>query len=79
MKKTLLIFLMFGLLLTGCAKKEVKEKPKDEVKEPVVEEKKISIIDMDSNSRPYAVVINNYPSAAKVQAGLNDAYIVYEF
>ena len=79
MKKTLLIVLMLCLLLTGCGKKEVKEKPKGEVKEPAIEEKKISIIDMDSNSRPYAVVINNYPSAAKVQAGLNDAYIVYEF
>lgn len=41
-------------------------------------DKKIDIIDVNSNSRPYAVVINNTPVAVKVQEGLNRAYIVYE-
>lgn len=82
MKKTLLVLLMVCLVLTGCGKKEdtkVDDNLNDKVEQPVVEEKKIEIFDMDSNSRPYAIVINNYPSATKVQAGLNDAYIVYEF
>lgn len=82
MKKTFLVFLMLCLLLTGCGKKEEVKNDNvenEEIKQPVVEEKKIEIIDMDSDSRPYAVVFNNYPSATKVQAGLNDAYLVYEF
>jgi hypothetical protein len=79
MKKTLLVFLTFCLLLTGCGKKENLDNNKEDVKKPVVEEKKVQIFDMDSDSRPYAVVFNNYPSATKVQAGLNDAYLVYEF
>ena len=79
MKKTLLVFLTFCLLLTGCGKKENLDNNKEDVKQPVVEKKKVQIFDMDSDSRPYAVVFNNYPSATKVQAGLNDAYLVYEF
>lgn len=38
----------------------------------------ISIIDLDSNSRSYAVMINNLDAARKYQSGLQDAYIVYE-
>lgn len=44
-----------------------------------VEEKgTVDIIDINSNSRPYAVVVNNTPVAVKVQEGLNRAYLVYE-
>lgn len=32
-----------------------------------------------SNSRPYAVVINNFAKAVKAQSGLDKAYVVYEF
>jgi len=38
----------------------------------------VDIIDINSNSRPYAVVVNNTAVAVKVQEGLNKAYIVYE-
>ncbi len=41
-------------------------------------DKKIDIIDINSVSRPYAVVVNNTPIAVKVQEGLNRAYLVYE-
>lgn len=78
MKKKLLFLLVFCLLITGCNEK-VKENEELIDKEPIKEEKKLSIIDIDSNTRPYAVVINNYPSAVKVQSGLDKAYIVYEF
>ena len=40
--------------------------------------KKLQIIDEDSNSRPYAVMINNHPQARNHHAGLQDAYIIYE-
>ncbi len=41
------------------------------------EEKKIQIVDTESKSRPYAVMINNNHSAWP-QCGLQDAYLVYE-
>ncbi len=43
--------------------------------EPV---KTLQIIDLDSNTRPIAVMINNHKSAQPYQSGLNDAYIIYE-
>lgn len=39
---------------------------------------KVDIIDINSNTRPFAVVVNNTPVAVQVQEGLNKAYIVYE-
>ena len=71
--KKLLVLLV--LLLVGCGNEEIIEEPN--VPSPVVESE-ISIIDLDSNTRPYIVVVNNFPSAVKVQTGLQDAYIVYE-
>ncbi|MEG2322604.1 MAG: DUF3048 domain-containing protein [Bacilli bacterium] len=47
-----------------------KDKPKEEVK-------KLKIVDLDSNSRPVAVMINNHHEAWP-HAGLQDAYLVYE-
>lgn len=42
------------------------------------EEKKLKIVDLESKTRPYAVMINNIKAARNVQSGLSDAYIVYE-
>lgn len=50
---------------------------KDDIKEEVKEEKKVSIIDINSDTRPYAVMINCH-NGALPQAGLDKAYIVYE-
>ena len=77
MKKYLVLLIALVLIITGCGKKEEPKKKQNNKKEEVVE-KKVEIVDLESDSRPYAVVINNYPDATKVQAGLNDAYIVYE-
>ena len=41
-------------------------------------EKTLQIVDPDSNSRPYAVMINNINVARPLQSGLQDAYIIYE-
>jgi len=79
MKNKFPLFILITLLIiTGCNKNIEddniieNEKPKEEIKE-------VSIIDMNSNKRPYAVVINNFPSATKVQSGLQEAYMIYEF
>ena len=44
----------------------------------VEEEKKLQIVDVNSTSRPYAVMINNISTARPLQSGLQDAYIIYE-
>ena len=42
------------------------------------EEKKLQIVDENSTSRPYAVMINNINVARPLQSGLQDAFIIYE-
>ena len=52
---------------------------KQDNKEPELkEEKKVQIVDTESTSRPYAVMINNINVARPLQSGLQDAYIIYE-
>lgn len=70
---------LISLMLVGCGKKpeprEDKEvKKNEEVKQ---EEKKVNIIDVNSDTRPYAVMINCHGEALP-QAGLDNAYMVYE-
>ena len=77
-KKILFIIVSMLLILSGCNKNENKEKEKTNNDKPVVAEKKLKIIDEESNTRPYAVMINNIAVARKYQSGLDDAYIVYE-
>ncbi len=38
----------------------------------------VKIVDLNSSSRPYAVMINNIGSARPYHTGLQDAYLVYE-
>lgn len=40
--------------------------------------KKVQIVDEESTSRPYAIMINNIGVARPLQSGLQDAYIIYE-
>ena len=58
-------------------KEEVEEPSILENPEPV-EEKKLQILDLESDSRPIAVMVNNHKTAQPLQTGLNDAYLVYE-
>ena len=53
------------------------ESQNNEEEEQPEEVKKLKIVDEDSKSRPYAVMINNNHDAWP-QCGLQDAYIVYE-
>ena len=52
-------------------------KPNNKKPEPV-EEKKVQIVDVNSKSRPFAVMINNIAVARPLHSGLQDAYIIYE-
>ena len=80
---TLIIILICGAFLLN--KKILLNKDNEELAimqeveeiEPIVEEK-VDIIDLNSNSRPYALAVNNTPVAVKVQEGLNKAYLIYE-
>lgn len=77
-KKIICLLIIVGcIFLTSCGKK-VNENIINDNYDGTIENKKVTIIDEESNSRPYAVVINNFPSAVKVQSGLSDAYLIYE-
>ena len=58
---------------TKTAEETQKEDQKSEVKDTNVD-----IVNVNSKTRPYAIVVNNTPVAVKVQTGLNKAYLVYE-
>lgn len=71
----LIIGVLVFFLLTG---KDQPEKKKTKKKTITQEEEQIKIVDLSSNSRPYAVMINNNKTVWGYQAGLQDAYITYE-
>jgi len=81
---SILLVIIIGVLLVLFAipkkktKKDNKPKTETKVKKPEVPKEKVDIINIESKTRPFAVVINNTPVAVKVQTGLNKAYIVYE-
>ena len=52
---------------------DIKKEP-----EVVEKEKKLEIVDLNSKTRPYAIMINNIGVARPLQSGLQDAYIMYE-
>lgn len=88
MKKNIIIVLCLilisaFLIVLFTFKKDKKEDLNQNQDEPkqveVVETPKLKIIDLDSTSRTIAVQINNHNQARLNHAGLNDAYIVYEF
>jgi hypothetical protein len=86
-KNRMILIIIALLVLIGVAlflgkdyifEKDTKDdKKKTENKEEPKEEKKLQIIDLDSKSRPIGVMIDNI-RAAWPQAGLKDAYLVYE-
>lgn len=71
LKRILLLSLVL-ILLTGCGKSEESGTNKKEE-----EKKKVQIVDEDSNTRPYAVMINNNHQAWP-HAGLDSSYLNYE-
>lgn len=85
-KKTLtILFLLLVILVLGFVlilngnKKSGKLAPKrSTTKTTTKKEDPIKIVDVNSKSRPYAVMINNNKAVWGYQAGINDAYITYE-
>ena len=74
-----LLLLLAAVLVLVTKKEPVKEeKPKEEPTTEKVEETKLNIVDLNSTSRPYAIMINNVSVARPLQSGLQDAYIMYE-
>jgi len=67
---------MFNGIINNNGNNESGEEPKEKEEEKPVE--KVDIIDLNSNTRPFAVSINNTSPAVKVQRGLNNAYLIYE-
>lgn len=76
-KRKFWLFILILLLLGGAGYYYLNEKP--EIKKTLEKKivKKLKIVDENSKSRPYAVMINNNHQAWP-HAGLADAYITYE-
>lgn len=80
-----ILIIIFGALLAVKYLKDNKTKEEtievsnnvENVEPTVVEIKKLQIVDEESKSRPFAVMINNNHSAWP-QCGIGDAYLVYE-
>ena len=73
----LIILIVLGVVLYLNLNKKKPEKTSKKKKEVKVEEK-LKILDLNSDSRPYAVMINNISTVWGYQCGLQDAYLVYE-
>lgn len=74
----LFILLSAGIIYAFVTKDNNKNDTKEELKAPEVkEQKKVTIIDVNSKTRPYAVMINSVNESLP-QSGLDKAYIVYE-
>ena len=67
-----------GLILSKENKTNDGKKEQINQNNQIKEEKKVQIVDVNSTSRPYAVMINNINVARPLQSGLQDAYIIYE-
>ena len=92
MKFSKLLFISLCLLfLCGCNKEpkvRVEMGPSLEIKsdkgenipetEVIDNNQKLKIVNENSKSRPYAIMINNISVARPLQSGLQDAYIIYE-
>ncbi|MBR4618539.1 MAG: DUF3048 domain-containing protein [Bacilli bacterium] len=85
-KRIIIISIITGLIVIGAICILIFKQPKSDNKKKTTTKKdktpevveKLKIVDLESKTRPYAVVVNNTPVAVKVQEGVKKAYIVYE-
>lgn len=73
----LLIIILMNLFSNKNSNESDGSEDKNNVKEEVPT-KKLQILNLDSDSRSYAVMINNHSTARLHHAGLQDAYLIYE-
>ena len=86
LKKLLLLFLSFALILTGCTGNtidptEVTESTEIETvtsAEPTEATDEVETFNIFTDERAYAVMIDNDSNASRPHAGLEDAYLIYE-
>lgn len=78
----LVLIVILGIVAFILFNNKKDESPKDNKPGVTVKDnttpKKIKIVNENSTSRPYAVMINNINVARPLQSGLQDAYIMYE-
>jgi len=75
----IVVLAIIGVIVTSALKSNNNENEiNEEENTEVATGEKVDIIDVNSKTRPYAVVVNNTNVAVKVQEGLNKAYLVYE-
>ena len=78
----IVLLLVLALIVGGIffilnSKKEEPSNNENNTQE-IKEEPKLQIVDVDSKTRPFAIMVNNHPTARNYHSGLQDAYIVYE-
>ncbi|MBQ6841348.1 MAG: DUF3048 domain-containing protein [Bacilli bacterium] len=74
-----LVLIVGGILAVVLLKDDKKSSDTGNKQNEVLDQQEeVKIVDVNSKSRPYAVMINNLNEARQVQSGLSDAYLVYE-
>lgn len=72
------ILILVGLLVFLNTKKHQNNGDNKNTTTTTTTTKKVNIVDVNTKSRPYAVMVNNVEGARKLQSGLQDAYLIYE-
>lgn len=74
----LVVVALLGTLIYLTTPKKNKNNNENDNSTTTTTVKKLNIVNEESKSRPYAIMINNVEGARKLQSGLQDAYMVYE-
>ena len=74
----LIVVALLGTLIYLTTSKKNKNNNENDNSTTTTTVKKLNIVNEESKSRPYAIMINNVEGARKLQSGLQDAYMVYE-
>ena len=69
---------LLGTLIYLTTSKKNKNNNENDNSTTTTTVKMLNIVNEESKSRPYAIMINNVEGARKLQSGLQDAYMVYE-